>query len=80
MAKASLYSFSYDALEVRFSAVTQLFSLPGIRTRYPLRIHIVTQRFPSMVDTCSYIDLKKQMLILVLPLKFYCIFFSILST
>lgn len=61
MAKSSLYSFSaiiYDALEVRFSIVVQVLSLPGIRTRYPLSIHIVTQRFPSMVDTCSNINLK----------------------
>lgn len=61
MANLSFYSFSaiiYDALKVKFSTVTQVFTLPGIRTRYPLSIHIVTQRFPSMVDTCSNIDLK----------------------
>lgn len=61
MAKSSLYSFHAiidDALKVRFSTVTQVFILPGIRTRYPLSIHIVTQRFPSMVDTCPNIDLK----------------------
>lgn len=73
MAKLSLYSFSaivYNALEDKFSVVFQVHGLPGIRTGYPLSIQIVTQRFSSMVDTCSNVDLKT-ILILVLSLRQY---------
>ena len=34
--------------------------LPGIGTGYSLSVHIITQGFSSMVDTCSNIDLKQK--------------------
>lgn len=41
-------------------AINPYTALPGIRTRYSLSVHIITQGLSSMVDTCSNIDLRKK--------------------